>query len=169
MRLFIGLPFGEDASRSFEGVQNLLKQLSRKGNFTAFENFHLTLAFLGEQSEERIPAVFAALDELDFPPLDLTFTTLGRFDGGIWYLFPAYNETLFTCQAQLAGTLSRYGFDLEDRPYIPHVTLGRKILLKEDAQIEESLYTPIPAHSIGPRLFLSHRVDGVLRYDPLEP
>lgn len=169
MRLFIGLPFGDRDRRSFKAIQAVLKRQAARGNFTAFGNFHLTLAFLGEQPESRLAHAFAALNSVDFPAMDLTFTSLGRFDGGVWYLSPAYDELLFDCQARLAQALRREGFSLEARPYVPHLTLGRKILLAEGTAPEEELRPPLYAHSPGPRLFLSHRSDGALRYDPLTP
>lgn len=169
MRLFVGLPFPHQVRRDILPVQKQLQKNAVKGNFTAVGNFHLTLAFLGEVEQERLPAAFAALDAAPMPPLELLFDRLGHFDGGIWYLSPAPCPPLMKGQATLAAALTARGFSLEPRPYVPHLTLGRKILLREGYTPPQVLRRPIPAHSEGPRLFLSHRVEGELRYDILHP
>ena len=83
MRLFIGLPFPHQARRDFLLVQKQLQKNAVKGNFTAVGNFHLTLAFLGEVEEERLPAVFPVLESAPIPPIELVFDSLGYFEGGI--------------------------------------------------------------------------------------
>lgn len=169
MRLFIGLPFSHQARRDFLLVQKRLQKNAIKGNFTAVGNFHLTLAFLGEVEESRLPAIFSAIELAAVPPLKLTFDLLGAFEGGIWYLAPKPCPPLMEGQERLVGSLARNGLPLAPRPYVPHLTLGRKVLLREDYTPPRALGRPITARSEGPRLFLSHRVEGELRYDILAP
>lgn len=169
MRLFFGLPFPHQARRDFLLAQKPLVQHSLRGNFTSAANFHLTLTFLGEVEEARLPTLFTLLQEVKHPPFDLLFTRLDHFDGGIWYLAPAPCPPLLTLEKDLTAALRREGFPLPHRPYIPHLTLGRKVVLKEGFTPSPALYRPIPARSEGLRLFLSHRVAGELRYDILTP
>lgn len=169
MRLFVGLPFPHQARRDFLLVQKQLQKRAVKGSFTAVGKFHLTLAFLGEVEETRLPAVFAALEEAPMPPVELVFDGLGCFEGGIWYLAPRPCPPLMEGQERLVEALEHKGFPLVPRPYIPHLTLGRKILLREGYTPPKNLSRPITARSEGPRLFLSHRVEGELRYDILTP
>ena len=89
MRLFYGLPFPHRVRRDLLLAQRPLLQNSIRGNFTSVTNFHLTLAFLGEVEEARLPLLFSILDAVKRPPFDLLFTHLDHFDGGIWYLSPA--------------------------------------------------------------------------------
>ncbi len=168
MRLFIGLPFSHQARRDFLLVQKGLQRNALKGNFTAVGNFHLTLVFLGEVEEGRLPAAFAALEETSLPPVELVFETLGSFEGGIWYLTPKPCPALTEGQKKLTEALERNGFHLEPRTYVPHLTLGRKIFLREGYTPPRRLGRPIPARSEGPRLFLSHRVEGDLRSEVRE-
>lgn len=133
------------------------------------ENFHLTLAFLGEVEPERLPRIFSALEEAKVPPLELVFDRLDSFDGGIWYLSPALCPALISGQARLVKALQERNFSLENYSYVPHLTLGRKILLREGYVPRKVLRHPISARSEGARLFHSHRVEGQLRYDILSP
>lgn len=169
MRLFIGLPFPHQARRDFLLVQKRLQRNAVKGNFTSGGNFHVTLAFLGEVEEDRLPAVFEAMERVPMPPVELLFDRLDCFDGGIWYLSPRPCPPLMEGQDRLARALRDRGFSLAQRPYIPHLTLGRKVFLREGYGPRKVLSRPIPARSEGPRLFLSHRVEGELRYDILTP
>lgn len=169
MRLFIGLPFSHQARRDFLLVQKQLQKNAVKGNFTAVGNFHLTLAFLGEVEEERLPAVFPVLESAPMPPIELVFDSLGYFEGGIWYLRPTPCPPLIKGQKKLMDALERSGFVLGAPPYIPHLTLGRKIVLRDGYTPPKSLSRPVAARSEGPRLFHSHRVEGELRYDVILP
>lgn len=169
MRLFFGLPFPHQARRDFRLVQKVLETRASKGNFTAVSNFHLTLSFLGEVEEDNLPTLFSILERVKPAPFDLLFTRLDHFDGGIWYLAPAPCPPLLDFRQRLDEALRQNRFSPEDRPYTPHLTLGRKILLPGDFHPAGPLPHPIPAHSDGPRLFLSHRVEGVLTYTPLTP
>lgn len=169
MRLFIGLPFPHQARRDLLQVRKRLESHAEKGNFTAVENFHLTLAFLGEVEEKRLPPLFEALEAAPIGPLELTFSRLGSFERGIWYLAPEPCPPLMAGQARLARELCRRGFELEERPFVPHLTLGRKIVLRDGYIPRSPLRRPISARSEGARLFLSHRVEGELRYDILSP
>ena len=169
MRLFIGLPFPHQARRDFLLVQKRLQRNAVKGHFTSGGNFHVTLAFLGEVEEDRLPAVFEAMERVPMPPVELLFDRLDYFDGGIWYLSPRPCPPLMEGQDRLARALRDRGFSLAQRPYIPHLTLGRKVVFREGYGPRKVLSRPIPARSEGPRLFLSHRVEGELRYDILTP
>ena len=114
-------------------------------------------------------AAFSALEQSPLPPLDLTFDTLNCFHDSIWYLSPAPNGRLLAGQAQLERVLRQEGFLLEERPYTPHLTLGRRIILHEGAQAGGRLPHPIQARSGPAQLFLSHRAEGKLTYTPLHP
>ena len=169
MRLFFGLSFDPPARAAFAAVQAQLRRMAERGNFTAPENFHLTLAFLGEVEPARLPELFSLLRTASFPPLALTFDRLDRFDGGIWHLDPMPSAALSEGQAGLEAALRAAGFPLEDRPYVPHLTLGRKLVLPDGSDPAGPLEKSIAAHSPGPRLFHSHREEERPHYTPLDP
>lgn len=167
MRLFIGLPFDPEARRAFARAQAELKARASGGRFTSLDNFHLTLTFLGEVEEDRLPAVKAALRAAPVEPMALTFDRLSSFSGGIWHLDPAFSAPLFQAQLRLVRALKREGFPPEERPYVPHLTLGRKITLLPGEDPAGALAAPIPTLSGPGTLFHSHRVEGVLTYTPI--
>lgn len=169
MRLFFGLPFDAESRAALLQVQRRLAEHAEGGKFTAAENFHLTLAFLGEEKEERLGELQAILRENPIPPMNLLFDRAGRFDNGVWYLAPRTCTALLSGQARLEFALRQAGFLLEERPYRPHLTLGRKVLFFKGKDPPQLLEQPVPAHSPGAALFHSHRIGGLLRYTQLAP
>ena len=105
MRLFLGLPFTEQAKDRFVRAQGELKKLAEKGNFTAQDNFHLTLFFLGEMDTGQADAAKAALMAAHIAPLTLTFDRLSLFPGGIYHLSPEFEPDLYAAQLRLVPAL----------------------------------------------------------------
>ncbi len=169
MRLFLGLPFEEGAKDRFAQAQGELKKLAEKGNFTTRENFHLTLVFLGEVEPDRAETAKAALMDTHISPMALTFDRLALFPNGIYHLCPEFEPDLYAAQLRLVRSLRRAGFEVENRLFVPHVTLGRKVKLLHDVDPTGPLQRPIPARTGYGTLFLSHRVNGALAYTPLFP
>lgn len=101
------------------------------GRPTCRETIHLTLAFLGDIAVERLPELQRVAGEIDAAAFDLT---LDRF--GVWQhnrLFWAGSSVLPPVLIDLADALSKRlpaaGFAFADakRPFVPHVTLVRKL------------------------------------------
>ncbi len=96
------------------------------------ENLHLTLKFLGHVSLETLARVEAGLAEAaaDQHPLALAFAGLGAFPSierprVIWAGIVEGDEALVTLQARIEATLARQEIPREERPFHPHLTLGR--------------------------------------------
>jgi 2'-5' RNA ligase len=94
---------------------------------------HVTLAFLGEQPEDRL----AALEHVGrqsaqaSAPGTLTLGTAGSFGSRrtprvLWVDVAGDLEALAAMQSRLALALRTGGFPLEDRPFRPHITLARR-------------------------------------------
>jgi 2'-5' RNA ligase len=76
MRLFIGLPLSREAERGVERVIEKLQKKYWKMRWELAENWHVTLAFLGDQPVDKINGIFHQLKQ---EPLVLKFKGLGRF------------------------------------------------------------------------------------------
>lgn len=95
------------------------------------ENLHLTLAFLGECDELGAKAAKAAMDEVKVDPFRVEIEKLGCFrrrGGDIWWAGVRKDRKLMGIQKDLSRCLEKQGFDLEERPYSPHITLGREVI-----------------------------------------
>ena len=63
--------------------------------------------------------------------------------------------------------LKEKGFELDNKPYTPHITLGREVVYNADFNIKSITYIPIDVNVEKITLFESTRVKGVLTYIPI--
>ena len=167
MRLFLAIELDEPTKDSLAQAADALRQCSIRGNFTRRENFHLTLVFLGET--DRAAAVRKAMHEVQAAPFTLCIRGSGVFrrsGGDIYWAGVEKDPALMDLYTALFNALVRQGFHPEDRPYTPHLTLGREVVLKKGAsdfpQIKE-MHVKVNAIT----LMRSDRIQGKLTYTPV--
>ncbi|HRW57067.1 MAG TPA: RNA 2',3'-cyclic phosphodiesterase [Oscillospiraceae bacterium] len=166
-RLFIALLFDEETKDRLCGAMKYLAAHMRGGHTTGRENLHLTLAFLGET--KRASEVRRAMEEAAGPAFDYQIGGSGRFsrgDGSIFWAGIAAPEELYRLYSRLSGALAAHGFRLEERPFKPHLTLGREIVTDEtfDPREMEKLLPEKPLHAGKISLMKSERIAGKLTY-----
>lgn len=169
MRLFLAINFTDSVKRQIFEMIHYLEPKVRQGKFVPPENLHLTLEFLGEIEETKIHEIAEIMDTLNFENFKMHLNKLGYFktgNGRIYWLGMEENEGLLKIQRQLHQKLLEKDYKLESRPYTPHITIGRKIKLKEDLNmyaIEKRLkQIEINVQTID--LMESKIVDGKLNY-----
>ncbi|HLZ30572.1 MAG TPA: RNA 2',3'-cyclic phosphodiesterase [Chloroflexota bacterium] len=135
---------------------------------------HVTLAFLGQQPEERLETlqrVGAAAAGASRPGV-LRLGRAGSFGPRreprvLWMGLDGDVPALLACQGRLDTELRGAGFDLEDRPFSPHITLARR---REGARSSgPSKWPPTPAQ-VGQESFrLDHLTLVESRLSPRGP
>ena len=92
---------------------------------------HLTLVFLGEIADDRVPAIVEAMTpDLPLPPFDIEFASCGIFPPHgparvLWLgVGDGANQTTLVFDA-VSERLELVGVPHERRPFVPHLTLGR--------------------------------------------
>lgn len=141
MRLFIALHPAPDLLRRLEKAQQILLYASGGGRFPQPGDLHLTLAFLGEQPEARVPelleAMSAAAESMDgFGLPSVAIAGVGAMPGAkgeLWAAECAPDAALSELARRLGSELARRGFPVEKRRFRPHFTLGRGIHPLTDA------------------------------------
>jgi 2'-5' RNA ligase len=124
MRLFLGMPIPPELAQALTRLTRAIEL--PKGRWTAPENIHLTLVFLGKAAEPALPHIEHELSELNFAPFQLKFTSLNTFPrAGVLFAEVEPTRPLLHLQAKVAAGMARCGFAPEDRPYHPHITLAR--------------------------------------------
>ncbi|WP_165865560.1 RNA 2',3'-cyclic phosphodiesterase [Vallicoccus soli] len=92
------------------------------------DRLHLTLAFLGEVPDDRVPELTAALARAcaPLPRPRLALHSAGRFGGRVlWAGVQGATADLERLAAACGAAAARCGVPLEDRPYRAHLTLAR--------------------------------------------
>ena len=100
------------------------------------ENFHLTLAFIGEADRHGFNAAVDALSAIDAPAFELRLSGVGVFGDkkphALWAGAEPSPELLHL-QVKVETALRRAGFNLEKRKFKPHVTLAYLKDLPQDS------------------------------------
>jgi len=163
MRLFIAINFTNETKNKLLALRGELRSHCTRGNFSLPENLHLTLAFLDECDAKQTAAAKAAMDAAGFEPFDVLIENVGYFkrDGGdIWWAGVKESKPLLKLQSDLTDRLITAGFDLENRRYSPHITLGREVV----TDTAPRQITPFGETVYKIDLMKSERVQGKLTY-----
>ena len=95
------------------------------------ERMHVTVRFIGHQDDTACARIRAVLDDpVPVSPFTLRVERLGSFPPRgsprvIWAGLSDGVEGLEAVERDVTARLSRVGIPPEDRPYSPHLTLGR--------------------------------------------
>lgn len=132
IRSFIAIELSPPIKVKIEEIQNKLKSSTSDVRWVRTEGIHLTLKFLGNIEEERIPEISDIITQstTDVTPFSLTVRTIGAFPNEknpkvIWVGTEDESGTLVRLQQALENRLARIGFKTEKRAFSPHLTLGR--------------------------------------------
>jgi 2'-5' RNA ligase len=109
-----------------------LRPAARDIAWVAPGNLHLTLKFLGAVPEEQIEAVAGALGQasLEASPFEARIRGLGAFPSArrprvVWAGVAEGAADMIELARRVDLALAALGFPRDERPFSPHVTLGR--------------------------------------------
>jgi 2'-5' RNA ligase len=109
-----------------------LREVAGAPAWTAVERWHLTLLFLGAVPADVVEPLAARMEECVAAagPLALRLAGGGRFGSPrrpqvLWAGLGGDVDALTALAAQLAGIARSLRLTVEDRPFRPHLTLGR--------------------------------------------
>lgn len=132
--------FNNETRARINEIINRVRLNSVQGRFVNEEHIHLTVEFLGEVKSDSLGLIKGIMDGLDFEPFTLSLTKAGYFkrrEGNIYWLGIKHNDILGKIHKKLHRSLIDKGFELEDREYKPHITIGRKVKLKDGFSTDE--------------------------------
>lgn len=125
IRLFVAIPLPDAVRRALAGLAGGVPG----ANWTAPENFHVTLRFIGEVEDPWLADAAAALAEVRGEPFALQVAGVDFFGdrkrARIIYAGVRGGEPLLQLQRRVERALARAGLPAEQRRYHPHVTLAR--------------------------------------------
>lgn len=132
VRSFLAFELPDAILKRIGEVQKDLKSFRADVRWVGSQNIHLTLKFFGNIEESKINLIGQAIEELarSTSPIRITVRGMGAFPGMknprvIWIGLHEEEKALALFQKRLEGEFQKIGFQPEDRPFHPHLTLGR--------------------------------------------
>lgn len=134
IRTFIAIELNDTHRRALGEAQAQLKRdpAGRNVRWVPPENIHVTLKFLGGVDAGKIPAVERAVAEacVGIQPFTLTMEGVGAFPNlkrprVVWIGIGGAIETVEQLANKIETACEALGFAREERPFSPHLTLGR--------------------------------------------
>ncbi len=132
IRLFVAMELPEFVKESLSRLQKEIRQSGFPAKWSAAENIHLTLTFLGDTPASRLDDIERQLANAaaGFPPISVWAAGLSVFPGVkrprvLWTGVRGETDRLSRLQNRVEDHLSAIGFDKEDRAFTPHLTLAR--------------------------------------------
>ncbi|AGI25020.1 2'-5' RNA ligase [Pseudomonas sp. ATCC 13867] len=159
LRLFFALPCPPELA---EAICTWRTGLHLDGQGVAQANLHLTLAFLGAIPRGRKADLLAIGASLPRRAFTLQLDRLARWRNGILHLAPStVPDELHELAQALREALQANAFEVEQRPFHPHLTLARHVHTLPPAQPSFEW----PARAIT--LYSSENSPTGVRYRPL--
>jgi len=132
MRVFLGIGLPADVREVISSATARVRGLHAPVAWTAPKNLHITLNFLGDILPERVAVVERSMRAVasGIGPFSLVAEGGGAFPGTrnprvLWVGFFEPLELVRQLQQNMENALSGDGFPREDRPFHPHITVGR--------------------------------------------
>jgi 2'-5' RNA ligase len=137
MRLFVGIALPDALKRGLgEAAGRIRTEIDRAApgavvRWIDTESLHITLWFLGEVGETQTAALKTSLHSpVPTPPFPLVIGGAGAFPEhgllrALWFGIRSGRENLLSIHSELRRRLTSLGFQPEERPYSPHLTVAR--------------------------------------------
>jgi 2'-5' RNA ligase len=174
VNLFLGMPISE---QDIEILTNLILQeypqwlKHRDIRWTPIKNHHLTLHFFGHIDPETLMPRFSELDQnlKSASSFSIKINKLYNFPKDNSNLVAAYlelNSALAHLYSQIEGLIQEWGMPVEDRPYLPHITLCRA-KRRHVLNMSPIIVADFPLEMTQVVLYQTQNIQGVNHYLPL--
>lgn len=136
MRAFIAIDLTEEIRNYLKEVQSRISN----GKLSLAKDFHLTLQFLGEVEEEKIPQIKKTLNQIKFKKFKINLSKMGVFPSEnyirvVWVgLTP--EEEVTRLQKEIDESLKEFPGDFK---FHPHITLARVKFIENKKEFLDKL------------------------------
>ncbi len=125
MRLFVAIGLPDTVKQQIIALRGGIPD----AKWVSQDNPHITLAFLGEVTEQDMRDVALALGRIEFASFDFVIRGVGIFGSArrpriLWAGIDG-EEPVIALQKKVTLALDKFGFCPEARKYHPHITLAR--------------------------------------------
>lgn len=163
MRLFLAINLTPDVRRDVASATASLRETVPELAWVREDLLHLTLKFLGEQPEEIVARLQPVLEAVAnrHRPLPIALSGIGAFPNfrraRVVWLGVGQDPRLELLHHDVEVECERLGFEIEGRPFRPHLTLAR---VREPLAVERARELSRIAKRIGYQTeFIVHSID----------
>jgi RNA 2',3'-cyclic 3'-phosphodiesterase len=130
VRLFIAIELTREIRDALLEFLQQMRGVAPQAKWVRPENLHVTLKFLGHTDAAKLASIETALASFRDPnPVTLEFRGLGFFPNErrprVFWVGMEASANLATLAQTIDQTTHKLGFELENRPFAPHLTLAR--------------------------------------------
>lgn len=131
MRIFIAALLDDDTRRHISDYISSIKGRISGVKWERQEKLHITLKFLGEIEQSKLPDICNVVDFAcgNMAKIEMAVSHFGAFPNlsrpRVLYTGFDDSEQINGLQQSIDSRLTDYGFAPESRKFIPHVTIGR--------------------------------------------
>lgn len=142
-RLFIGMPVSSlKAIQKVESWKNNSRMRLNKMNWVKPENWHITLCFLGDTPDEKVDLLKQLVDQSfnEVAAFNSKLEGVGVFpnrrDPNVLWLGLNSLKNILPAYQQLGDLLKQNGFNFDQKPLKPHLTIARMRYLADKTIID---------------------------------
>jgi 2'-5' RNA ligase len=159
IRSFIAVPMSQEVNLLVGRIEDQLREVGADVKWVTPDNVHVTLKFLGNIVETDVAGLTDVLGKglAESAAFDVALAGVGTFPQGrklprvVWVGLEEGKEALSDTAVKVEAACTSLGFEGEDRPFKPHLTIGRvrrgspylKELAARAAQLE---FNPLKVH-----------------------
>lgn len=180
MRFFIALEIPKQNIPQFQAIQAILHTLIPQARLTALDKIHLTLAFIGEQSELLTNQLARVIKDAAFqiPSFEVTPAYIDGFPTihhpqVLWVGVKGDVDKLFLMHERIEDGLKNLKLPADERRFVPHISIAKlnshtQITTELERKLEEIMaanFEPIQISSI--KLFESVPNEGFHKHNTL--
>jgi 2'-5' RNA ligase len=132
VRSFIAVNLTDEVRASLARVEEELRRTGANVRWVASQNFHLTLVFLGYVDQDKLGEIAAAIRTAvaGIKPFDIEFVGVGGLPSPsrprvVYVGVKDEQGGLTKLNAKISAAMKAFDVKIEDRKYVPHMTLGR--------------------------------------------
>jgi 2'-5' RNA ligase len=130
VRLFVAIGIPKEIREALTDFVTQLRAIAPQVKWVRTDNLHVTVKFLGHTDPAKLQVIEHALCAIhSYAPVTLEFRGLGFFPSEkrprVFWAGMQASTNLKSITADVDHATHKLGFPLEERPFVPHLTLAR--------------------------------------------
>lgn len=161
----IDIPVNDTIANILDDIRSVLKY--EKIKWVSRAQFHITLQFLGDTDDTHLNSINNYLEEItrNFDGFTLKTGSPGVFrnirDPRVLWLDIQKNSSLEKLKSRIDQRLEKFGYKPDNRPFHPHLTIGRIKYLNNGENLARIL------ENNGDKIFQEVKIDHLVFYESI--